>query len=119
MLGFFVSTSGLVLDFANFDQTRSTMQIANIVHSVGALLFMMAGMAHIYMGTLGMVGAFDAMMTGYVDEEWAKEHHAYWYKEVISTGRSARIAPERPDSRLQAGNPQASPSRCSVARPPL
>ena len=82
VMGIIVSVAGFVLDFPNFDQTRQTMQIANVVHSVGAVLFMLGAMGHIYMGTLGMAGAYDAMRTGYVDEEWAREHHAYWYNDV-------------------------------------
>ncbi len=45
-----------------------TMQIANIIHLVIASLFMLAALGHIYMGTLGMAGAYDAMSNGYVDE---------------------------------------------------
>jgi len=82
LLGFIVSASGLVLDFPNFDQTRHTMQIANIVHGVGALLFVLASFGHIYMGTIGTEGAYQAMKTGMVDETWAKEHHELWYQEV-------------------------------------
>jgi formate dehydrogenase subunit gamma len=82
VLGIIVSASGFVLDFPNFDQTRQTMQIAHVIHSIGAILFMLGAMGHIYMGTLGMAGAYDAMRTGYVDEEWAREHHAYWYNDV-------------------------------------
>ena len=70
MLGIIVSMSGYVLDFPNFDQSRQTMQIAHVIHSIGAVLFMLGAMGHIYMGTLGMAGAYDAMRTGYVDEEW-------------------------------------------------
>ena len=80
--GLIVSASGFVLDFPNFDQTRSTMQIANIIHLTIASLFMVAALSHIYMGTLGMAGAYKAMSTGYVDETWAKEHHLYWYNDV-------------------------------------
>jgi formate dehydrogenase subunit gamma len=81
-LGLVVGVSGLVLDFPNFDQTRNTMQIANIIHLAGACFFIMGSLGHIYMGTIGMVGAYDAMKTGYVDETWAKEHHEYWYNDV-------------------------------------
>jgi formate dehydrogenase subunit gamma len=81
-LGAVVGASGLVLDFPNFNQTRGTMQIANVVHLVGATLFMLGAMGHIYMGTIGMRGAYDAMRTGYVDETWAKEHHEYWYNDI-------------------------------------
>jgi len=80
--GVAVGASGLVLDFPNFDQTRLTMQVANIVHLVIASLFILASLGHIYMGTIGMQGAYRAMREGYVDETWAKEHHLYWYNDV-------------------------------------
>jgi formate dehydrogenase subunit gamma len=82
VFGLIVSASGFVLDFPNFNQTRNTMQIANVVHLTIAALFMLGALGHIYMGTLGMAGALDAMKTGYVDETWAKEHHLYWYNDV-------------------------------------
>ena len=82
VLGVVVSAAGFVLDFPNFDQTRQTMQWANIVHSVGGLLFMAGALGHIYIGTLGMTGAYEGMRNGYVDETWAKEHHRLWYDEV-------------------------------------
>jgi formate dehydrogenase subunit gamma len=80
--GLIVSASGFVLDFPNFNQTRNTMQIANIVHLVIASVFILAALGHIYMGTIGMAGAYTAMSTGYVDETWAKEHHLYWYNDI-------------------------------------
>jgi formate dehydrogenase subunit gamma len=83
-LGLVVGVSGLILDFPNFAQTRSTMQVANIVHGVGALLFIAASLGHIYMGTIGTEGAYDAMRTGKVDETWAKEHHELWLDQVKS-----------------------------------
>jgi formate dehydrogenase subunit gamma len=55
-----------------------------VIHIVGASLFIIMGLGHIYMGTLGMVGAYDAMATGYVDETWAREHHEYWYNDIKS-----------------------------------
>ena len=58
------------------------MQWANVFHAVGGILFMVGALGHIYMGTIGMAGAYDAMRTGYVDEAWAKEHHLYWYNDV-------------------------------------
>ena len=84
LLGLVVGASGLVLDFPNFDQTRGAMQIANITHGVGALLFIIASLGHIYMGTIGTEGAYKAMRTGYVDETWAKEHHELWFNDVKS-----------------------------------
>ncbi len=82
VLGLVVGVSGLVLNFPNFDQTRATMQIANIVHLIGAVVFVSMSFGHIYLGTIGMGGAYEAMTTGYVDEAWAKEHHEYWYNDI-------------------------------------
>ena len=83
-LGLVVGASGMVLNFPNFEQTRATMQLANLVHLTGSILFMLGALGHIYMGTLGMAGALDAMKTGVVDEAWAKEHHEIWYDDVKS-----------------------------------
>ena len=74
--------SGVVMLFPNFEQGRFTMQSANIVHMVCALLAIAMACFHIYLGTIGMKGAYKAMRTGYVDEAWAKEHHEIWYEEV-------------------------------------
>ena len=60
------------------------MQMAHMVHSVAAVLMMAVMLGHIYMGTIGMRGAYQSMRTGYVDETWAKEHHQLWYDDVKS-----------------------------------
>jgi formate dehydrogenase subunit gamma len=81
--------TGLILDFPNFDQTRATMQLTNLTHLAAGLVAITLACFHIYMATLGVRGALDAMRTGYVDETWAKEHHEYWYNDVMS-GKVAR-----------------------------
>lgn len=81
-LGLTVAISGLVLDFPNFGWTRADMQLANIVHAIGAIVLLALACGHIYMGTIGVEGAYQSMKTGYVDETWAKEHHEYWYHDV-------------------------------------
>ncbi|MBD3656947.1 MULTISPECIES: formate dehydrogenase subunit gamma [Marinobacter] len=58
------------------------MQYANIWHSIVAFVMMVAIIAHIYIGTVGMEGAFDAMGNGQVDIEWARQHHDLWVAEV-------------------------------------
>jgi formate dehydrogenase subunit gamma len=83
-LSLVVAASGFVLNFPNFDQVRAIMIQANIVHAVAAGLVMAASLGHMYLGTLGLEGAYDAMRHGYVDETWAKEHHEYWYNDVKS-----------------------------------
>jgi formate dehydrogenase subunit gamma len=92
-LGTVMSVSGVVLLFPNFDQVRATMQLANVVHGVAAALFIAMSLAHIYIGTLGMEGAYQGMRTGYVDESWLKEHHEYTYNEVMAAkGNMANAA---------------------------
>ncbi|WP_323753236.1 formate dehydrogenase subunit gamma [Marinobacter sp.] len=58
------------------------MQYANIWHSIVAFVMMLAIIAHIYIGTVGMEGAYDAMGNGQVDVEWARQHHDLWVAEV-------------------------------------
>jgi formate dehydrogenase subunit gamma len=84
LLGVVVVASGLVLNklVPGLIYERSTMQIANMIHGLSSVLMMAMFMGHIYIGTLGMQGAYDGMKTGYVDETWAKEHHAHWYDDV-------------------------------------
>jgi formate dehydrogenase subunit gamma len=101
VLGVTMSVTGLIMLFPNFDQLRETMQQANVIHVIGAVLFIAASFTHIYLGTIGMEGAYQSMRTGYVDEEWAKEHHQLWYEDVKagkipakSTGAAATRAPQ-------------------------
>ena len=61
---------------------RGTMQIAHMVHALASVLMMALFLGHIYLGTIGLQGSYQAMKTGYVDETWAKEHHEYWYDDV-------------------------------------
>ena len=84
VFGIVIVASGLVLDglVPGFGETRSGMQISHIVHAVASMLMMALFIGHIYMGTLGVPGAMDAMKTGFVDESWAKEHHELWLDDV-------------------------------------
>lgn len=84
ILSIVVTWSGLVLLFPNFDQTRSVMQEAWIWHACAAILYIAAALGHIYMGTIGVEGAYENMRTGYTDEAWAKEHHGLWLDEIKS-----------------------------------
>ena len=96
ILGLTLCVTGLILDFPNFNQTRQTMQIANVIHLVAGIGAVILLTGHIYLGTIGMQGAWEAMRYGYVDETWAKEHHEYWYNDVMA-GREPRGTLPRPD----------------------
>ena len=84
LFGLIVVGSGLVLDklVPGLAYFRSDMQIAHMIHLSAAVVMMAMFMGHIYMGTIGMSGAYKAMKTGYVDETWAKEHHELWYDDI-------------------------------------
>ncbi|MEO8169889.1 MAG: formate dehydrogenase subunit gamma [Oxalobacteraceae bacterium] len=91
LLGLTMVASGFVLDMLvpGLDYTRGNMQIANIVHIVAGVLMASMILAHIYIGTVGMEGAYQGMRTGYVDDAWAKQHHDLWYDDIQS-GKVAR-----------------------------
>ena len=90
ILGIVMSITGLILDFPNWNQGRQVMQQANVIHIIGGALFIAGAIGHIYMG-LAVEGAYTAMRDGYVDETWAKQHHALWYEEVRQGKRPERI----------------------------
>jgi formate dehydrogenase subunit gamma len=54
------------------------------------VLFIALILAHIYLGTLGMEGAFESMGEGTVDLNWAKEHHPLWVDEELARERSPK-----------------------------
>ena len=85
--GGLVATSGYALMFPFYGTGIEGMQTAQIVHSVVAVLFIAAMIGHIYIGTIGMEGAFEAMGSGEVDVNWAREHHSLWLdKQQARTG---------------------------------
>ena len=79
--GGLVAATGYELMFPFYLSGIEGMQLAQIVHSTVAMLFMAAMLAHIYIGTIGMEGAFEAMGSGTVDVNWAREHHSLWLEE--------------------------------------
>ena len=98
-LGSVVVASGLVLDkvLPGLAYLRGDMQIAHMVHAVATVLMLAMFLAHIYLGTIGMRGAYQGMATGYVDETWADEHHTLWLADIkagkIPAQRSAQATP--------------------------
>lgn len=89
-----VIVSGYLLMFPFYGTTIAGMQLAQVVHGVVAVLFIAAILAHIYIGTIGMEGAFEAMGKGTVDLEWAREHHSLWLtEEATGIGPDVRGQP--------------------------
>jgi formate dehydrogenase subunit gamma len=78
------AVSGYLLLFPFYGTGIAGMQVAQVVHAVVAVLFVALILAHIYIGTLGMEGAFEAMGTGEVDLNWAKEHHDLWLRQQLA-----------------------------------
>ena len=68
------------------------------------MMFMLLG--HVYMGTVGTRGAYQAMKTGYVEEGWAREHHELWLRDI----ESGKI----PAQRSQPAEANRPPSTASV-----
>ena len=84
LAGIAVAASGYLLLFPFYVTNILGMQVAVVLHAVIAVLFVAVILAHIYIGTLGMEGAFEAMGTGEVDLNWAKEHHDLWLQDQLA-----------------------------------
>jgi formate dehydrogenase subunit gamma len=92
--GGLVAVTGYVLMFPFYGTSIDNMQSAQMVHGVVAALFIAFMLGHIYIGTVGMEGAFEAMGEGTVDINWAKEHHSLWLeKETERTTKPASAMP--------------------------
>ncbi len=93
--GLLLLASGISLMFPFYWFGYGGMQSAQIVHAALALCMIALIFGHVYIGTIGMEGAFDAMWSGEVDRNWAKEHHSLWYERVV--GRRDRSSGEDRD----------------------
>ena len=91
--GLLLSASGLVMLFPFSAADINGMQWAQYVHAGVGVLLIAAMLAHIYIGSLGMEGAYDAMGSGQVDLAWAKTHHKLWVEEEQAKTASGRQLP--------------------------
>ncbi len=69
-------------------------QYNSLWHAIVAVVMICLILAHIYIGSIGMEGAFDAMGSGEVDENWAKEHHSLWVEELKEKGEVTTAKPQ-------------------------
>jgi formate dehydrogenase subunit gamma len=95
-----VAITGYLLMFPFYGTTIADMQLAQMIHGTVAVLFVAVMIAHAYIGTIGMQGAFEAMGEGTVDLNWAKEHHSLWVQEEQA----------RAGSKQMQGHPSATPA---------
>jgi formate dehydrogenase subunit gamma len=80
--GVALSVTGIYMLFPFQFGDIQTQQLMTVIHAIVAVVLIAIILAHIYIGTVGMEGAFDAMGTGKVDENWAREHHSVWYAQL-------------------------------------
>ena len=83
--GIALSVSGLVLSFPDVLGTHDLLHRAELLHAIAALVFVGFGIGHIYLGTIGTEGAIDGMISGDVDENWARTHHDLWLDDMKAT----------------------------------
>ncbi|SFU65505.1 formate dehydrogenase subunit gamma [Methylobacterium sp. 174MFSha1.1] len=79
--GFAMGATGIMMIFPFAFTDINGMQVMQVIHSLIGVVFIAGILAHIYIGSLGMEGAYDAMGSGEVDLAWAKVHHDLWVKE--------------------------------------
>ena len=96
--GLAMSVTGIFMLFPFSATDINGMQWAQYVHATVGVILIAIIIAHIYIGTLGMEGAYDAMATGEVDLAWAREHHSAWVKDMqrkgeVPAGRGTATAP--------------------------
>jgi len=96
-----VCVTGLVLDFPIYGQDRETMQLMSLLHGAFAVLWIAIALGHIYLGTLGVEGAFQGMTSGKVSREWMQQHHDKWYEEM---GHQDTVAAPRGGSTAPSGS---------------
>jgi formate dehydrogenase subunit gamma len=77
-----LSFTGVMLLFPQFAGGYAQWQLWQLLHGGVAAVLTAIIIAHIYIGSVGMEGAFDAMGAGEVDLSWAREHHSLWVEEV-------------------------------------
>ena len=77
-VGLTLSATGLILEFPFFGQDRPMMELSLVLHGVGAVLLIAGLFGHVYVGTAGMEASLESMTTGYVDVNWARQHHDQW-----------------------------------------
>ena len=105
LLGLIVVGSGLLIDqlMPGFAYTRAQMQVGLMIHGIASALMIVMFMGHAYIGTIGMKGAWKTLREGYVNEAWAREHHALWYADIMAGKIPAQRSVVAPADALESG----------------
>ncbi|WP_270938989.1 formate dehydrogenase subunit gamma, partial [Falsiroseomonas oryzae] len=86
--GIAVAVSGILLMLPGLLDNVVSQQWAHIAHGMLAMAMTAVILGHIYIGTIGMEGAFEGMRDGEVDYNWAREHHSQWLEEEVARART-------------------------------
>ena len=87
--GVALTVSGFYLLFPNLETVRESMQFWHIIHASSGLFMIAVALGHIYLGSIGTEGVLEGMVSGEVDEGFAKQHHSLWYEEVKGSSAPA------------------------------
>lgn len=85
--GLALSATGLLLSFPDDLGYRDMLHLSQVVHAAAALVFIGFSIGHIYLGAIGTEGAFEGMVDGDVDENWARMHHDVWLEKLQNAGK--------------------------------
>ncbi|WP_090361315.1 formate dehydrogenase subunit gamma [Ferrimonas sediminum] len=87
LFGLVISISGVVLMFPQYvEPSRTLSLLAIIAHGLSAIVLCAFSIVHIFMATVMSEGGMDCMVSGYCDENWAKQHHNLWFDEIKANG---------------------------------
>jgi formate dehydrogenase subunit gamma len=88
--GVALSVSGIIMLFPpDGGAAVSQLQMWTTIHALVGVVLIAVIIGHIYIGSIGMEGAFDAMGSGEVDLAWAREHHKLWVERELARERGA------------------------------
>jgi len=98
----FAILNGFGFDLPTQLTALQEQQLGQLWHNIASIFMICVILAHIYIGSVGMQGAFDAMGSGRVDLSWAKEHHNLWVEKLEKQGKlELRDADEEPEAKPQ------------------
>jgi formate dehydrogenase subunit gamma len=87
--GVAMTLSGVYLLFPNLETVRESMQFWHIIHASSGLFLIAVALGHMYLGSIGTEGVLEGMVSGEVDEGFARQHHSLWYEEVKGSAKPA------------------------------